>query len=105
MRIIEPPFVKMGANGRTTTHIKCSDGITYLATDLAEQLGLSRNGFLQRLKKKGWDHPNILDGKVENGCRLDGTVTDGNEEWQSLTRDEIEDIHIPGPGLLEQRYL
>lgn len=105
MRIIEPPVTAMGTNGRMTTHIKCSDGKTYLVTELAEQRGLTRNGLLQRIRKKGWDHPNILDKKVESGFRLDGKISDGNEEWQRLTRDEVETLHIPGPGLLEQRYL
>lgn len=104
MRIIKKPFVKQ-VGSRRVTHFKCSDGNTYLITELAEKIGLSRNSFLNRLKKKGWDHPNILDGKVDRGLLLGSERSDGNEEWQRLTRPEIEEINLPGPGLLEQLYL
>ena len=63
--------------------ILCDDGKEYSSNELARVVGFkSVHGFLQRLQKYGWDHPEVLQPPTKAGIK----VYQGSPEEEAYAR-------------------
>lgn len=61
-RIVQKPQT----NG-FTTEILCDDGKIYSITSLAALLGMEQSALSQRIRRLGWDHPDLFVKKSHRG--------------------------------------
>ncbi len=90
-KIIKPPE-KVYVDG-TLTLVVTTDAGVFTSKALAKLIGFdNHHGWTQRLRAKGWQHPDILKPPAPKGFKISGepllSVGDpadfGNGEWQAL---------------------
>jgi len=70
--------------------VLCDDGKEWDIRELSLAVGFKAgsHALYHRIRKFGWENPNVLDPPVRKGLALESDNTPGNEAWERLGRQE-----------------
>ncbi len=103
-RIIKKPTRRKLAQGEVLD-ILCDDGKIYTMTALAATVPITQSGLSCRLKRLGWDHPQILKktGRIspDQQPEYKTPIVAGDLAHLSDKKRKSGLAKIPGPGLFD----